>query len=82
MTLQAQKLEIVQLLLETNDKEVLQKVKTALSRKRTRKPPAKKVNDETAYLLSNPANRKVLEKGISQLKKGQKTAIKTADLWK
>jgi PHD/YefM family antitoxin component YafN of YafNO toxin-antitoxin module len=82
MTLQAQKLEIVQLVLEADDKKLLQKVKIALRNRPNKTKTGKKPKDDTEYLLSTEANRKALAKGISQLNKGQKKAIKTADLWK
>lgn len=39
--------------------------------------------DETEYLLSTKANRKVLMHGVSQVKEGKKgKSIKPSELWK
>lgn len=39
--------------------------------------------DETEYLLSTEANRKVLMHGVSQVKQGEKgKSIKPSELWK
>ncbi len=74
MNTQAEKLELMQLLLNTESKETLKKVKTLL-----KKSAAK---DETTYLLSTKANREHLANSITQLNKGKGKSIKTADLWK
>jgi len=74
MNTQAEKLELVQLLLDTESEEVLKKVKTLLKKYA--------VKTDTEHLLSTEANRKRLASSISQLNKGKGKAIKTADLWK
>jgi|GEM_PF-2971852 len=38
--------------------------------------------DETAYLLSNEANKKHILQGIKDIDQGRTTTIKTEDLWK
>jgi hypothetical protein len=72
MDLQMEKLDLVQLLINTDDKSVLDKVRGILVKSAA--------EDETQYLLSSEANRKHLARSIYQLDKGK--AIKTADLWK
>ena len=74
MNTQAEKLELMQLLLNTNSEEALTKVRTVF-----KKYAAK---SDTEYLLSTKANREHLIKSIDQLSKGKGKAIKTADLWK
>lgn len=74
MNTQAEKLEIMQLLLNTDSEEVLKKLKAVFSKY------AKK--DETEYLLSSKANRENLFASIQESKEGKSKAIKTADLWK
>jgi len=74
MDLQMEKLDLVQMLINTDDKEVLDKVRGILVKSAS--------EDETQYLLSSEANRKHLSRSISQLDKGKGKTIKTADLWK
>lgn len=74
MNTSAEKLELMQLLLNTESEEVLKKVKALL-----KKYAAK---NDTEHLLSTEANRKHLGSSIDQLNKGKGKAIKTADLWK
>ncbi len=38
--------------------------------------------DETAYLLSSPANAEHLQKSIEQAKKGEITNLSLDDIWK
>jgi len=77
MNLQVEKLELLQMVLDTNNQDALVKIKAILKEYAT----ASK-QDDTAYLLSSTANKKHLQKSIAQLEKGQGKAIKTADLWK
>jgi len=74
MDLQMEKLDLVQMLINTDDKSVLEKVRSILAKSAA--------EDETQYLLSSEANRKHLSRSISQLDKGRGKAIKTANLWK
>ena len=74
MDLSVEKLEIVQLVLNTNGEEVLRKVRTVLKR-------SGKVS-ETEYLLANPANEAHLKRSMAQGNEGKTTAIKTEHLWK
>ena len=74
MNTQAEKLELMQLLLNTDSEDALKKVKAILKKYA--------VKSETAYLLSTEANRKRLIQGIDNLDKGKGKAIKTHDLWK
>ena len=82
MNIEAQKLELVQLLLDVKSGEVLQKVKSILTADSTAQQEKPTYKNDTEYLLSTEANRKHLMESISQLDKGKKTVIKTADLWK
>jgi hypothetical protein len=74
MDLQTEKLDLLQLLINTDNKSVLDKVRGILIKSAA--------EDETQYLLSTSANRKHLSRSIAQLDKGKGKAIKTADLWK
>ena len=74
MNTQAEKLELMQLLLNTDSEEVLKKVKILLKKAA--------IKTETDLLLSTEANRAHLKQSIEQLDKGEGKAIKTADLWK
>ena len=69
-----EKLDLVQMLINTDDKSVLDKVRGILIKSAS--------EDETQYLLSSEANRKHLSRSIYQLDKGKGKSIKTADLWK
>jgi PHD/YefM family antitoxin component YafN of YafNO toxin-antitoxin module len=73
MDLKAEKLELVRLLIESNNLEVIKKIKSLLT--------AEKL-DETSYLLSSEANKKHLEQGILQDKQKKYTLKKIDDLWK
>jgi hypothetical protein len=74
MDLQTEKLDLLQMLINTDDKSVLDKVRGLLVKSAAQ--------DETQYLLSSEANRKHLSRTVYQLDKGKSKAIKTADLWK
>ncbi len=73
MDLQTEKLELFRLLLDTDDKKLLEKIKNMLTQEK---------KDETQYLLSNEANKKHLEEGMRQASAGKADAIATEDLWK
>ena len=74
MNTQAEKLELLQLVLNTESPEILKKAK-ALLKKHYRKT-------DTEHLLSTKANKEHLLNSIDQLNQGRGKAIKTADLWK
>jgi len=74
MNTYAEKLELVQLLLNTESPEILKKVK-ALLKKQVKQ-------SDTDHLLSTKANKEHLLNSINQLNEGKGKAIKTADLWK
>lgn len=74
MNIQAEKLELFQLLLNTESPEVLKKVKALLTKNASK--------TETQHLLSTKANCTHLMESIDQINKGKGKAIKTADLWK
>jgi predicted transposase YbfD/YdcC len=80
MNIEAEKLELVQMLLDIKSSEVLQKVKATLAANSSAQPKKRIYADDTEYLLSTEANRKHLMESIAQLDRGQKTTIKTADL--
>lgn len=73
MDLQAEKLELVRLLLDTDNEKLLKKVKTLLTREKM---------DETEYLMASEANRKKLLESIQQANEGKTTPIAIEDLWK
>lgn len=74
MNIQAEKLELVQLLLDTNNEETLKKVRAVLSKYALR--------SETEYLLSTDANKSKLEQSIKDLDAGKGKRIKAEDIWK
>lgn len=74
MDIQAEKLELRRLLLNTDSETTLSTVKALLVKY------AKQ--DETEYLLSSQANSKHLEQSISELNHGNKRAIQTKGLWR
>jgi len=74
MNAQAEKLELMQLLLNTDNEDALKKVKAIL-----KKYAAK---SDTEHLLSTEANRVHLMESIAELNAGKKKAIKTEHLWK
>lgn len=76
MNVQAEKLELMQMLLTLENEAILAKIKSLLL---SQLIPAK---DETAYLNSTQANRNIIEQSITQLNQGQGKSIKTQDLWK
>lgn len=73
MSLQTDKLEIVRLLLDTNNREILNKVKSLLKHESSK---------ETDYLLSEKANADHLEKGMKQADQGNYKAMDIDNLWK
>lgn len=73
MDIKAEKLELVRLLLDTNNEQLLKKIKAMLTREKS---------DETDYLLSSEANRKHLEEGMRQIAEGKTTPIAIENLWK
>jgi hypothetical protein len=76
MNLQAEKLELFRMLLDTDNDDVLKKVKAIL------KKQSKNDSDETSYLLSTEANKRHLEEGMKQAKEGKTKTIPIKDLWK
>ncbi len=74
MNTQAEKLELMQLLLNTDSEDALKKVKAILKKYA--------IKSDTDYLLSTKANRDVLLESIDELNNGKGKAIKTEDLWK
>ena len=74
MDMAVEKLELVQLLINTNSEVALKKIKAILNKY--------SIQSETEYLLSTKANRKYFMKGIEDLKNGKSVVIKTSDLWK
>ena len=74
MNTSAEKLALMQLLLDTESEDALKKVKAILKKYAGK--------SETEYLLSTEANKAHLLQSIDDLNKGKKKAIKTQDLWK
>lgn len=73
MDLKAEKLELVRLLIETNNKDIIKKIKSLLNSEK---------QDETAYLHSSEANIKHLQEGMLQDEQGNYTIKNIDDLWK
>jgi hypothetical protein len=73
MDIKEEKLELVRLLLDTNNEQLLKKIKSMLTREKS---------DETDYLLSSEVNRQHLEEGRRQVAEGKTTPIAIQDLWK
>lgn len=74
MNIQAEKIELVKLILETESETTLMKVKDILK-------PSKKT-DETERILSNPEMVKKLEKSIKQGEEGKIRSITVDEIWK
>jgi len=72
MNTQAEKLEIVRLLFNTNKKSTLKAVKSILS----------KDMDETEYLLSSQANKLRLGKSMNHADEGKYQFVDLNKLWK
>ena len=72
MSLQTEKLELVRLLLDTDNKEILQQIRNLLKHES---------NKETEYLLSEEVNQEHLEKGIQQASQGDYQSIDLDTLW-
>lgn len=73
MDIQAEKLELVRMLLDTNNEKLLKKIKELLAREK---------QDETSYLLSTSANKAHLEEGIQQAESGKTKAVDLDNVWK
>ena len=74
MNIQAEKIELAKLILETESEQILSKVKNVLK-------PSKKT-DETERILSSPAMVKKLEKSIRQAGEGKTRSISLDEIWK
>jgi hypothetical protein len=73
MSLPAEKLELVRLLLDINDQETLDQIRLVLSRES---------NQETEYLLSEEANAEHLRQGMKQVNQGKYESVDIDKLWK
>ena len=73
MSAPSEKLEIVRLLLDTNDRKILDQVKSLLSQESNR---------ETDYLLSEEANAEHLRRGVKQASRGEYKLVDIDNLWK
>lgn len=74
MNIQAEKIELAKLILETESEQTLRKVKNILK-------PSKRI-DETERILSNPARVQKLEKSIRQAEEGKTRTITLDEIWK
>lgn len=74
MNIQAEKIELAKLILETENEQTLQKVRNILK-------PSKRM-DETERILSNPAMVKKLEKSVRQAEDGKTRTITLDEIWK
>ncbi|MFP4092459.1 MAG: hypothetical protein ACLFUB_15865 [Cyclobacteriaceae bacterium] len=73
MDTQTEKLELIRLLLDTNDQEILKQIAQLLKHQN---------ETETEYLLGEDANKKHLETGMEQAKQKKYKAVDPNDLWK
>ena len=73
MSLPTEKLELVRLLLDTNDQRILDQVKVLLKQDSSQ---------ETDYLLSDEANVEHLQRGVEQAVKGDYKPVNVDRLWK
>ena len=74
MDIQAEKIELIKLIAETESEKVLKRIKSILK-------PEKKM-DETDRILANPAMVKRLDESIQQIKDGKGIKISLDDIWK
>jgi PHD/YefM family antitoxin component YafN of YafNO toxin-antitoxin module len=74
MNIQAEKLELIKLIAETESEKVIKKIKEILT--------ASKKSDETDRILSNPVMVKRLSESRHQIKEGKGIKISLDDIWK
>ena len=76
MDIQSEKLDLVRLIIETNNEAVLKKVRNLLS------SSTKSSNTDSEYLASSAKMREVLDESINQINKGKVKSISLDDIWK
>ena len=74
MDIQAEKIELIKLIADTESEKILKKIKSILK-------PEKKM-DETDRILANPAMVKHLDESIQQIKDGKGIKMSLDDIWK
>ncbi len=88
MNIQAQKLELVELILGINNAKALKQLKAAIQEAVDFTPSdespraTKKYKDDTEYLLSTEANRESLRRSLEQSERGEGRRVKLEHLWK
>ena len=74
MNIQAEKIELIRLITETESEKVIKKIKDILT--------ASKKTDETDRILSNPVMAKRLSESRRQIKEGKGIKVSLDDIWK
>jgi hypothetical protein len=74
MDIQAEKIELIKLIAETESEKVLKKIRGILK--------SEKKMDETDRILANPAMVKRLEESRQQFREGNIVKISLDDIWK
>ncbi len=74
MDIQAEKIELIKLIADTESEKILKKIKSILK--------SEKKMDETDRILANPAMVKHLDESIQQIKDGKGIKMSLDDIWK
>ena len=73
MDIQAEKIELIKLIADTESEKILKKIKGILK--------SEKKMDETDRILANPAMVKRLDESIQQIKDGKGIKMSMDDIW-